>query len=145
MSDDTMPENSGDVKYTTPQKTSKPRTSPRLSPSKPNPHHPRIPNLQRIEQPHQRPQLLISLASLSHVMHEAWGIGEVFWFAVAVVDARENTENPEVALQANPFDIAIKIVECGGHRQACLPGFFPVADGAVEYLFLVPRNEGVAV
>ena len=61
--------------------------------------HRRIPNLQRIKQPHQRPQLLIPLASLPHVMHKARRVGEVSRFAVAIIDARKNTENSEVALQ----------------------------------------------
>ena len=51
-----------------------------------------------------------------------------------------------MALQTHPFDVAVEIVETA--RVSAIPPcarFLPVADGAVEYAFFVPGNEGITV
>ena len=86
----------------------------------------------------------VARRDLVRVGEEARQVGAVRGLAVAVLQAREDAEHLQVALQADPFDAAPELAEVGRHRQPRLARRFPVADRPVELLLLVPRDEGVA-
>ena len=78
------------------------------------------------------------------VGEEARQVGEVLRLAVAVLQAAEDAEHLQVALQAHPFDRAVELAEVVVDRQAGLARRLPVAHRQVEHELLVPGEEGVA-
>ena len=64
--------------------------------------------------------------------------------AVAVVQAAEDAEDFQVALQGHVFEVAVEGVDVRVDRQADLLRALPVAHHPVEHEFLVPLDVGVA-
>src|SRR5437764_887527 len=79
----------------------------------------------------------VARRDLVRIGEEARQVGAVGGLAVAVLQAREDAEHLQVALQADPFDAAPELAEVGRDRQLRLARRLPVADGPVELLFLV--------
>jgi hypothetical protein len=52
-------------------------------------------------------------------------VGEIFRFAVAVVEAGEDAQHLEMALQAHPFQVAVEVAEVRIDRQAGARGPSP--------------------
>src|SRR5574343_1924415 len=99
---------------------------------------------QPVEQVLQRFQLDVAGGGLAGVVDEARQVVDVLVLADAVLEAAEDAEHLEVALQAHQFVLAPEGAEVLAHRQAGGAGLFPVADDPVDFLFLVPGNESVA-
>ena len=92
----------------------------------------------------QRRQFPVAPCNQQRVGDEARGIGKVLGLAVAVVDAREDAEHLEMALQPHPLEGAPELGEVRRHRKPGAPGLFPIARRAVEHALLVPADERVA-
>src|SRR5438132_1406279 len=86
----------------------------------------------------------VSSGSGARVGNEARRVLEVFRLAVAVVDAREDAEHLEMALQPHPFQRAPEFAEVARDRQVRTLRLFPVARAPVEHALLVPADEGIA-
>ena len=69
---------------------------------------------------------------------------EVIRLAVAVVDAREDAEHLEVALQPHPLERAPELGEIAVHRKARVFRLLPIARAPVEHALLLPADEGIA-
>ena len=72
---------------------------------------------QRLEQPRQRPQAVVARGHLVRVGEEARQVLAVLRLAVAVLQAAEDAQHLQVALQAHPFELAPELAEVVGHRQ----------------------------
>src|SRR5712691_9072255 len=109
-----------------------PRPAPwegRRSEDAASPHGPRRgswPSFELVEEPGERGECGVALGHCARIAEEARRILEIFWLAVAIVDAREDTEDLEVALQSHPLERAPELREAGFHRQPGAPRFFPV-------------------
>ena len=99
---------------------------------------------QRLEQPRQRPQAVVARRHLVRVGEEARQVLAVLRLAVAVLQAAEDAQHLQVALQAHPLELAPELAEVVGQRQAGLARRLPVAHRPVDLLLLVPGDEGVA-
>src|SRR5688572_12491728 len=69
---------------------------------------------------------------------------QVFRLAVAVIDAREDAQHLEVALQSHPLQRAPELAEIGPHRQARALRPFPIAHRPVEHALFLPADKRVA-
>src|SRR5437588_3331458 len=99
--------------------------------------------LEPVEEFRKRRQLAITLRDGTHVGDEAGRIFDVPGLAVAMADAREDTQHFQMALQSHPFDIAPEFAEIRGDREPGAARAFPVADCPVQYALLGPADEGV--
>src|ERR1035441_10768709 len=99
---------------------------------------------QRLEQARQRAQRRIARGDLVRIGEEARQVFAVGGLAVAMLQAREDAEHLQVALQPDPFELAPELPEIGTHRKAGSSGRLPVADGPVDLLLFVPRQERIA-
>src|SRR5512138_650090 len=97
-----------------------------------------------VQQAQERRELAIALRHVTRVAEEARRVAEILRLAVAVVDAREDAEHLEVALQAHPFERAPELAEVGVDRETGALRLLPVAHGPVEHALLFPAHERVA-
>ena len=83
---------------------------------------------QRLEQPGERPQRRVARRDLVRIGEEARQVLAVRRLAVAVLQAREDAEHLQVALQADPFEVAPELAEVGVAPAArpCAP---PASSG----------------
>src|SRR5688572_18727305 len=80
-----------------------------------------------VEQSHQRSECMVAQGDNAHVSDKARRINKILAFAVAVIEARENTQHLEMALHAHPFEIAVEAAEVGINRQTCAFSLLPIA------------------
>ena len=100
---------------------------------------------QRLEQARQRPELRVARRHLVRVGEEARQVGAVRRLGIAVLEAREDAEHLQVALQAHPFERRARTRR--SRRSSGKPRLarhLPVADRPVDLLLFLPRDEGVA-
>src|SRR5262245_55817425 len=98
--------------------------------------------LEPVEQACERQERTVALGDTAHILHEARRVGEILRLAIAILDAREDSEHLEVALQSHPLEGAIEVAKVLGHRQLGRAGRFPVPHGPVEHALLIPTDEG---
>src|SRR5262245_51328688 len=63
---------------------------------------------ERVEQAREGQERGVALGHVAYVAHEARRVGKILRLAVPVLDARENAEHFQVALQAHPLEGAIE-------------------------------------
>src|SRR5688572_24527960 len=71
----------------------------------------RVAPLEIIHQARKRRELAIALGDGARVTHEARSVLEIAGFAVAEMDAREDAQDLQVALQPHPFEVAVEGAE----------------------------------
>src|SRR5262245_66475562 len=74
--------------------------------------------LEPVEQACERQERTVALGDTAHVLHEARGVGEILRLAIAILDAREDSEHLEVALQPHPLEGAIEVAEILRDRKS---------------------------
>ena len=99
---------------------------------------------QRLEQARQRPELRVARRHLVRIGEEARQVGAVGRLGIAMLEAREDAEHLEMALQPHPLERAPELAEVAVDRQPGLARHLPVAHRPVDLLLLVPGDEGVA-
>src|SRR5687768_1628117 len=104
----------------------------------------RLAPLELAHQARKRRELAIALGDGERIAHEARGVLEIAGLAVAEMDAREDAQHLEVALQPHPFEITVERGEIGIDRQPRPPGLLPVARAPVDDALLLPAQERVA-
>ncbi|SFF38863.1 LPS assembly outer membrane protein LptD (organic solvent tolerance protein OstA) [Fontimonas thermophila] len=100
--------------------------------------------VQLIEKLQKRRQLGIPSGDPAHVTDEARHIGKVVRFAIAVVDARENPDDFEMALHPHEVASAAECSEVGIDRQTGGARRCPVLTQPVFDACLGPGQKGVA-
>src|SRR3954464_14356958 len=81
---------------------------------------------QFVQQTGQRSKRGVALADVPGVADEPRRIGQVLGLAVAIVDAREDAEHLEMALQPHPFEGTPEFAEVRGYRQGRGARFLPI-------------------
>src|SRR5487761_2371752 len=92
----------------------------------------------------QRSELAVARACAPQIAPHARHVVHVLILAVAVLQAREDAEDLELALNAHPLVIAPELREVGRYGQSGLSCALPVADRPVELALLAPFDVGVA-
>src|SRR5205085_10452218 len=75
---------------------------------------------QRLEQPRERSEPVVARRHVVRVTEETRQVFAVLRLAVTVLQAAEDAEHLEVALQPHPFELPPEVAEVVGHRQAPL-------------------------
>src|SRR5450830_515706 len=71
----------------------------------------RLAVFQQVQQLDQRTQVLVAAGRLAHVVHHGRQVVQVLRLAVAVVEAAEQAENLQVALQADVLEVLVEGID----------------------------------
>src|SRR5450830_91347 len=82
--------------------------------------------LERVEQADQGFQHRVAVGRLAHVIEHGGQVAHVDVLAVAVIEAAEDAQDFQVALQGHEFESAVKCVDVRVDGQAHLLGALPI-------------------